>query len=363
MKTRLLLVVALSLWGCGRPCEVVAPVEPEPPPPELVPRWVAVGKPVAGAHRGSVTHTVLADGRVLAAGGRIWAADGTSTLYAGAELFDPATGTWSPTAPLNVARSGHAATRLNDGRVLVTGSGNSAELYDPETGTWRMTAPMIDQRSRHGQVLLADGRVMVAGGNSKTSVEVFDPETETWTQWAPMLQPEGRVQPLPMRDGKVLLLGLFHDELYDPAVGSQPPPPPPPPYQLAEPYHPQAPVDCGFPGSEFGTALPDGSAHLLALKMSVIVDGDEPALCRSLAGPPAIMGGAYLTDSVALADGRIVFIWQSQKASLLDPKTGVFTLLPDRLFERGAADLLPLNDGTLLVANGADLPSEVLVWE
>jgi hypothetical protein len=55
-----------------------------------------------------------------------------------AELYDPATGTWSPTGSLNAARADYTATLLPNGMVLAAagfGGGttilNSAELYDP----------------------------------------------------------------------------------------------------------------------------------------------------------------------------------------------------------------------------------------
>ena len=59
-----------------------------------------------------------------------------------AELFDPATGTFSPTGNLNTGRANHTATLLNNGSVLITGGSHdiddatgSAELYNPTTGT------------------------------------------------------------------------------------------------------------------------------------------------------------------------------------------------------------------------------------
>ena len=84
-----------------------------------------------------------------------------------AELFDPATGTWSPTGPLVYARVGAVAATLSDGRVLVVGSTTgprggvtvdpgafaSAEIYDPRTGRFSLTGelPAIDRAAIEAQ--------------------------------------------------------------------------------------------------------------------------------------------------------------------------------------------------------------------
>ena len=75
----------------------------------------------------------LADGRVLAAGG------GNEGGKSSAELYDPATGLWSPTGSMTMVRAGPLGiTRLTDGRILVTGGfaedNMSAEIYDPTDG-------------------------------------------------------------------------------------------------------------------------------------------------------------------------------------------------------------------------------------
>ena len=90
--------------------------------------------------RAAHTATLLADGEVLVVGGRDGDEQAGSALAA-TEVYDPGANLWRAARPLATPRTGHTATLLPDGRVLVVGgrtgnarSGqalNSAELYDP----------------------------------------------------------------------------------------------------------------------------------------------------------------------------------------------------------------------------------------
>src|SRR6267143_974733 len=120
-----------------------------------------------GSARRNHTATLLPNGKVLVAGGF----DNSGNGLASAELYDPASGTWSAAGSLTTARYSHTATLLPNGKVLVAGgldsSNNasaSAELYDPASGSWSATGSLGTARENHTATLLPNGKVLVAGG-------------------------------------------------------------------------------------------------------------------------------------------------------------------------------------------------------
>ena len=149
--------------------------------------WVPTGNLNIG--RTGHTATLLPNGRVLVVGG-----SGEANILDSAELYDPATGKWSVTGNLSRPRAGHTATLLGDGRVLVAGGATStglpfaytesAEVYDPATGVWTLTGGMSTNRGDHTATLLTNGKVLVAGGygsDTLGSAELYDPVVGTWT--------------------------------------------------------------------------------------------------------------------------------------------------------------------------------------
>jgi hypothetical protein len=147
-----------------------------------------------GTIRSGHTATLLKGGKVLVAGGFSLDTLGST------ELYDPVAGTWAPSGDLRVARYWHTATLLQDGTVLVVGGSNDgdlastlngAESYDPATGTWSAVQSLSVSVILQTATLLQSGKVLIAGG------------------YMPRF-PSGRAAPV----------SLNAAQLYDPATGA-----------------------------------------------------------------------------------------------------------------------------------------------
>ncbi len=168
--------------------------------------------------RSGHTATRLSNGKVLVAGGY----DGSHDL-ASAELYDPATGSWTVMGSMSTGRGGHTATLLPNGKVLVAGGYNdqsgyltSAELYDPDSGSWSTTGSMAEARTGHTATLLPNGKVLVAGGMHSrfagdiiASAELYDPATGTWSVTGSMNWVRVNFTATLLTNGKVLAVGGY----------------------------------------------------------------------------------------------------------------------------------------------------------
>src|SRR5436309_588440 len=139
-RPALWLLLALLLTGCSRVAASTASPKATPSATAIA-TWSSAGSiPAAGEGQGL---TVLNDGRVLVSGGvthdGIYLQATTS-----AEIYDPATSSWTAAASMRVARAGHTASLLTTGNVLVAGNAgdepDSAERYDPALNRWSDTA-------------------------------------------------------------------------------------------------------------------------------------------------------------------------------------------------------------------------------
>ncbi len=289
--------------------------------------------------------SVLADGRVLVAGG-VDSAKGYLGPLASAELYDPTRETWTETGSMTKWRIDSKAISLADGRVLVLGgrtSGHagpshrippgggvetrSAETYDPESGTWSPARPMTAPPET--ATLLPDGTVLVThdGGSS----ELFDPRTGRWTATASptraLFAPEATL----LANGNVLLVDMWDRpvrrggcpcrhfvgaaEVYDPLTGAWTP--------------------TGSPPAGWGTAslLADGVAVVLGADGAVVYDPHSGSWAavpapphQFLTTPPDDLDAAptywgLSSIAVRLLDGRLLALGEAG-AALFDPTGG-----------------------------------------
>jgi len=277
------------------------------------------------------TATLLTDGRVLVAGGDI------ST-----EIFDPTTNSFSNTGSMVVARNGATATLLADGRVLITGgvavnrqlSDNpesvltSAELYDPLKGTFQKTGSMHAPRFFHTATLLADGRVLVAGGtgaaggsgDALASTELYDPATGMFTDSAFMNSARAQHTATLLPSGKVLIIGGWNGHRAD-----APDDPPWDPLS-AEIFNP---VTGNFLGAGNMSTTRSGHCTTLARPGKAIVLGGIPAI-QNLHTQPLSPSYAEIFDSDLLS----------------------FVPLPNVEFQPSAFSCTLLANGLLLIAGG-----------
>ncbi|MFL5732840.1 MAG: Kelch repeat-containing protein [Chloroflexia bacterium] len=254
--------------------------------------------------------TALGNGKVLIAGSY----DATS-----AELYDPATGVFAPTGSLHYKRDGFAATLLRNGKVLITDSsfddpGSPAELYDPASGTFGLTGRTSVPRFAHTATLLEDGKVLVAGGSSGnragspvlSSAEIYDPLTGAFNPTGSMSVARHKHAAIPLPDGRVLVAGGADSRDWRGR------------YASAEIYDPRT-----------GAFIPTGSMSAARFKFSnalAVLDG----------GNVLLGGGGASVD-------------------IYNPASGAFTAAQDTLdAARFYASATRLPDGRVLIAGGYD---------
>ena len=185
----------------------------------------------------------LSDGRILVVGGTdTTGVDGAASIFSPtAEVYDPATGTWTGTGSLKTGpRALHTLTLIYGGKSLIAGGWNgeaalsSAEIYNLSTGTFSATGSMKKARAQHSAINLFDGRVLITGGfdssgNPIASAEIYDPATGTFSEMAGAMASARRAHRMTsVGDGRVLITGGFGgggaalatSELFDPATGT-----------------------------------------------------------------------------------------------------------------------------------------------
>jgi Putative Ig domain len=311
-----------------------------------------------GAARIGHTATLLTDGTVLLAG-----APGLNT----AETYDPGTGKFTPTkGSMSVDRDGHTATLLNTGKVLITGGTDvynnnaplaTAELFDPKTGMFTPTGSMSIARTGHNATLLADGKVLITGGNTLVA-ELFDPGTGMFTPTTGKMstaRTEDTATLLP--SGKVLITGglggsaaLATAATYDPAT---------------ETFSATAgtmAVTRNYHTATLLTTGPNSGRVLIAGGNSnnAVAELYDPAI-GTFSTTGTMLSTRQRHTATALIDGTVLFAGGSEfdanvdilaAAEIFNPTTGTFTGTGGLLTPRIVHTATLLKDGTVLVTGG-----------
>src|SRR5262245_28145266 len=265
--------------------------------------WTPTGS-MSGA-RHDHTATLLLDGKVLINRG----------TGGGAELYDPLTGTFSPTGPSlgGGFAQGSTATRLQDGRVLIVG-GSPAEIYNPPTGTFTPAGNLNIARFAHTATLLSNGKVLIVGGldlgvqQHIATSELYDPATNSFTLAGILNVRRFSHSATLLQDGRVLIaageqitspgfaISLSSAELYDPATGA---------------------------------FSPTGNLT-------------QPRCCLSFTQAPLLNNGKVLIVGGAT----------TQAAEIFDPATGTFSPTGSMSIARSALSATVLTNGQVLITGG-----------
>lgn len=274
---------------------------------------------------------LLDDGRVLILGGDITEpviVDGGyqgQATYSTAEIFDPATGSFHAAGPMVGKGWSPSAIRLADGRVLVLDGASvddadasdpllpTAEIYDPATDTFTATGPMTVSRGPSPMALLPDGRVLVVHPET-SAADLFDPATHAFSRTSPVpgpgphpdggrYWPEGVAALVPLPDGRVLAPGRRCMEVQSVMEGRYPTS-----SAIFDPATEAFTVASSMPHCvETALSLPDGRVYLTAFwgetTWSGIYDPTSDTVIET-AAPPA---GRYM-DVIGLHDGRILMV-------------------------------------------------------
>jgi len=306
--------------------------------------------------------TLLQDGTVLVVGGT----SQSNARPGAAEIYDPATKSFSPVGSLQFPRDFHTATRLPDSRVVILGGTSGGfragkpiaevEIYDPQTQKFSVVGRLKKPRHDHSAILLDDGRVLVIGGldfsredpGSVSAVEIYDPASGRSTK-------VGRLRPYwvhvatPLADGRVLIVGTvmrgdpsFFDhrtvaELFDPLSGES--------ERLGH-----RGVD---PMRQAGVRLADDRVLMVGGRKPAVVFDPLNGRFEETARAATAESGESLT---LLDDGQVLVLGGEElgpaTVELFDPVAMTFEQVGELHSARQGHEATKLGDGTVLLTGG-----------
>ncbi len=307
------------------------------------------------------TATLLPDGKVLVAGL-------PDTGVINAEVYDPVAGSFSPTGDVIDGRSGHGATLLNNGKVLLTGGFHfqilaTAEFFDPATGTFSSTnGPMATARSQHTSTLLNDGRVLVAGGtdesnNAISGAELFDPVAGTFSSTGNLVVARTGHTATLLNDGRVLIAGGESPGVLSPLI---------PDVQIYDPTAGTFSAAGNMVSARFGhtaTLLPNGKVLIVGGSLLETAELFDPASNSFTAVTGVMETGRTTHTATLLNDGTVLiaggdidkigFIFHPFSAEIFDPATATFSSTGGSLTaDRYGHTATILQNGRVLITGG-----------
>ncbi|MDX6284819.1 MAG: hypothetical protein QOG53_304 [Frankiales bacterium] len=312
--------------------------------------------PSTATWTGRIGHaaTRLADGRVLFAGGFT-----NNVATATADIYDPTSGSVTPTADMPQASGYNQAVLLSNGNVLVVTSFGPTFLYTPSSGIWAVTGSPAVVHSNGILALLPSGKVLLAGGgyNTKTS-EVYNPATGTWSAGG-LMKAARRWAAGAVTGGKVLVAGgvdatntvTSSVEVYTPSSNS---------WAWAAPM----PI-----ARDFATATTLSTGKVLVAGGSNVVGGvSNPVLTVEVFSPStnswsaagSVQVGRNYHTATLLPSGKVLVAGgfgsagAGTSAELYDPTANTWTNTGALSVSRSLATATLLPGGRVLVRGGSD---------
>jgi hypothetical protein len=319
--------------------------------------------------RSSHTATLLPNGKVLVAGGMVE----NGVFLDSADLFDPASGRFTLLPAMSTRRTGHSATLLRSGKVLLAGGlqgreyrdgrwrgiiAAGADLFDPATNTFTSAGAMQHARYGHEAFLLPDGKVLIVGGVGALETEVIA-EDELYDPSTGKFVPAGTASEMPaggvaimLPDGTILVTGggttrgmvSAAAAVFDPRtsrstpVGSM---------RVARYKHAATLLDDGRVLITGGSNERDWNGLIQEAEVY------DPST-RSFSGvaPMAAARFKHWRATALLKDGRVVIAGGADRVEVFDPKSASFQLAGTLGAPIFFASAVRLADGKVLVSGG-----------
>ncbi len=340
---------------------------------------------------------LLRDGKVLITGGLQegyyhYARGGYkgATILNTAEVFDPFTLTTKKVGNMKSRRFSHASALLPSGKVLVCGGytsvnsegglvwDNTAELYDPATGTFSKTGNMIIPRNECTTTLIKNtsldiyGKVLVCGGSDSTLAELFDEEDGAFSVTAHGVTGDRYVgsAATTLADGTVLITGGQEAKQQNNEYSFY--------LDTAEIYNTSKARFEYISGTSAGKMSDPRRHHTATLLQdgTVLIAGGEnedgaltgaeifDSANRIFSQTASMLQPRFKHTATLLPDGKVFIAGGSNKFSSLssteiyDPVAGYFTSGPTMVFGRfdHQANLLP--NGWVMISGGSGIDDQ-----